>query len=238
VPYGYESLSAYAYASNEPIDRVDAVGAWSTTVHTQMLKTYFDTRSHDDPVIAITSGAAAAGSTSVDGAEGSFLSHPIAQTAKFARAQNSWGGAHEHSMRDVGRSQAEMEVLRSTFVKEEAALARSEFDAVRAAWSLTGTEESKAALTGHLRSGYYHLGRMLHPIMDSTSPAHSDSTGSARVWAPHAPGAAQHLWGEGLDNLTPENMQETLRRMDATLEGEMKGYEAFWQGGPGKFSNQ
>jgi len=62
---------------------------------------------------------------------------------------------------------------------------------------------------------YFHLGRALHPVMDSTSPLHR----GFQYWP--GPGATQHgERGEGVKDITPELEEETLGLMSAVASGD------------------
>ena len=76
-----------------------------------------------------------------------------------------------------------------------------------------------------LYDAYYALGQALHPIMDSTSPAHVG-------WQPWGNPLLPPWWGEwgthgdsantleGIGNLTRALMQQTIDRIQHTLKGE------------------
>ena len=65
---------------------------------------------------------------------------------------------------------------------------------------------------------YHHLGQALHPVMDTTSPAHR----GFQYWRlPHSKAELdEHIAQETLDTITPDLERQTLSLMNATLSGD------------------
>jgi RHS repeat-associated protein len=72
--------------------------------------------------------------------------------------------SYMHSMRTVGQAAGEAIVARDNFIDGRIALARSQ------------------AQQGDREAALNTLGEALHPIMDASSPQHTDREGSPRVW--------------------------------------------------------
>jgi hypothetical protein len=118
--------------------------------------------------------------------------------------------AYQHAMTAPGQNAADAKQAMCQFVNEN-------LNSYRA---LTSPGTDAAAQV----QGYRALGRALHPIMDSTSPAHM----GWQVWGdPLEPG----WWGEwrthgdnsksieDLAHLTPALLAETLNRMQQAMNG-------------------
>jgi RHS repeat-associated protein len=115
--------------------------------------------------------------------------------------------AYQHAMRAPNQSAADAQRRMCAFVNGNLGTYRALFD-------------SPNVVTQY--NAYVALGRALHPIMDSTSPAHS----GWQVWdepllhpgeiIPHGNGMGSI---EGLNALTPALLQETLRRARDAMDG-------------------
>lgn len=115
--------------------------------------------------------------------------------------------AFEHAMRAPGQSVADAKKKMCAFVNDNMA---------------TYNAFSRSSNVVAQYSAFVALGRALHPIMDSTSPAHN----GWQVWynpalnpgeiIPHGNAMGSI---EGLDALTPVLMQETLRRIRDAMAG-------------------
>jgi hypothetical protein len=112
--------------------------------------------------------------------------------------------AFQHAMRAPGQSVADAQRKMCAFVNSNLA----------AYQSLSNSQDQYSAFVA--------LGRALHPIMDSTSPAHS----GWQVWdnpllhpGETIPHGNAHGSIEGVDALTAPLMQETLQRMRDAMNG-------------------
>jgi hypothetical protein len=116
------------------------------------------------------------------------------------------GSAYEHAMRAPGESIADAQQKMCKFVSD----------------NMAGYNGGNQSNIRDQILAFRDLGRALHPIMDSTSPAHS----GWQVWDPidhpidsfndHGNGLGSI---EGVGALTPALLQETLKRMRDTMNG-------------------
>jgi hypothetical protein len=106
--------------------------------------------------------------------------------------------SYMHSMRAPGQSSADAIKARDQFVASELNTARS----------LAADGDRAGALT--------HLGNAMHPVMDQSSPEHTDANGQPKEWNPISLGAAGHVVKEHFDKVTPEvqkSQDEKLQSM-------------------------
>lgn len=115
--------------------------------------------------------------------------------------------AYQHAMRAPGQSKADAQQKMCEFVNSNLKYYRD----------FAGLPDIRDQIIA-----YRNLGRALHPIMDSTSPAHS----GFQQWDPvdhplesfldHGDGLGSI---EGLSALTPDLLAETISRMQAAMSG-------------------
>jgi RHS repeat-associated protein len=147
------------------------------------------------------------------GAHDALIEHALkdkASTACIARLKQSSRDfdkktqgvqfTHVHSMRAKDQKPEDAISARDTFIKE------------------TLEKAKKAANSGECDEAMDLLGQALHPIMDSTSPMHTDSSGNPKVWNPlwpfgHSPNDS--IGNETVKDITPEiykKMDEEIRK--------------------------
>lgn len=116
--------------------------------------------------------------------------------------------AYEHEMRAPGESVADAKAKMCAFVKEHLA-----------------TYENLAASQNpaDVYDAYYALGQALHPVMDSTSPAHAGWQVWETPWPWNWAELSNHGDGpnsmENMSHLTQALLDETVRRMKAAMSG-------------------
>lgn len=122
-----------------------------------------------------------------------------ADSMKFQDARH----AYMHAMSSASMSPAESQRLMCQFIKEKLALSQ-----------MYGQH-------GLPYSAFYELGMALHPVMDSTSPAHE----GFQQWHGVLKDGSKHgSWRTSLENLKvakdPRHTERTLQRMKAALMGD------------------
>jgi hypothetical protein len=89
---------------------------------------------------------------------------PQSSSRDFDKRTQSKSDSHKHSMSRNGQSSEDAVGMRDKFIRETISLARA------------------AAMAGNKYESLKLLGEALHPVMDSSSPMHTDSEGNPRVW--------------------------------------------------------
>ena len=121
--------------------------------------------------------------------------------------QGSWND-YQHAMTAPGQSAADARDRMCRFVKEHLANFKA----------LSGSQDPRA-----LYAAYFELGEALHPIMDSTSPAHVGWQTWGNPWDPawygewrtHGDSSGSL---EDLNHLTPDLLKQTLDRIQQVLK--------------------
>lgn len=171
----------YSYAKNNPLKYIDPSGRYSEDVHNQIIDATFK----DLP--ASTRNEIKIGSRAADGG------HPM----NAIIAQLKSGSAPIHSMTEPGISRASAQEIRNNFIAAKAIGARNYFAAANEA-SANGNSEQASFFR---QQAWRNVGQMLHPIQDSTSPAHQDHSGDGQGWG---------LWKLDSNILKHGNMPNSL----------------------------
>ena len=145
------------------------------------------------------------------GAHDDLINHALAGKASddcIARIQRSSRGfdkrtqgvqyTHVHSMRRKEQSSADAIAERDGFIQDTLAKART------------------AAESGNCDAAMDALGEALHPIMDSTSPMHTDNNGNPNVWNPYYPfghSPNDKIGNETISEITGEIYQKMDKRL-------------------------
>ena len=78
-------------------------------------------------------------------------------------------------------------------------------------------EARMQALAGHRDEALDLLGEACHPIMDSSSPMHTDENGNPRTWNPNWPfghSPNDSIGKETAHDLTPEILEQQRRQLN------------------------
>lgn len=192
----------YSYAKNNPINNIDSSGMYSEDIHNKIIDATF-------PGLPISVRAEIKrGSLAVDGG------HAI----NAIPAQLKRGSSPMHSMTEPGISMQEAQKIRDKFIAAKAAGARDYFAAANEA-RLAGKVELSAELT---QQAWRNVGELLHPIQDSTSPAHQDSSGAGNGWGEwkldlnvfkhgNMPSSIENAISPGLLNESVDRSRQTLK---------------------------
>ena len=145
----------YSYAKNNPIKYIDPTGLWGTEPHRQIIDATFP------DLTAEQRGWIEDGSKYTDRMSQQFVK----------------GTAPLHSMTESGIGVQRMEEIRDDWVSSKAAAARGYFGMAGNALK-AGNPELARNLE---QRAYFAIGEMLHPIQDSTSPAHDPNGKSVGI---------------------------------------------------------
>ena len=142
------SFNRFAYANNNPYRFTDPNGKWSTEAHNELIDRAFSSLNSSQR------SAMKKGSARVDSY---FLGNQ--------RPENSF----MHAMSSSILSKSEAEEKMNAFVNYHLNLYRKNMESAKS-YDAAG-DSGRAAIFE--RDAYFSLGEALHPVMDSTSPAHS-----------------------------------------------------------------
>ena len=191
-----DGLNRYSYVRNQPLRYRDETGNWSTDVHEKIIAEAFN---------ALGAGAIASiqkGSWAVDNPFGRLAGQREAQAYMHAMRRPpqrlSSGGRQT-----VAEATAEAQIKTVNFIAQEISAART------AQKSWRGRGIAPYALV--------RFGEALHPLMDSTSPAHVEYQEFKGYDFFSVVGAAKTLWGmhthsikEDMEAFTPVHLAQNV----------------------------
>ncbi len=201
----HDVANLYVFASNAPTNKYDVLGLWGTSGHTIIVSRWLNKYSSykwiegsDVDVIGLVDQ----GSQIVDGDTGSTLD--------FLNAQSE-ANSYQHAMRAPYESVASAKAKMGAFVLERVRIARDEAKKARETCDL---EKLKKALV--------KFGEGMHPVMDSTSPAHE----GFQVWfGPQSGGAFPVEYAAFVAHHHYKETDSDLHAILARVVGTMKGYD-------------
>jgi len=112
--------------------------------------------------------------------------------------------SHMHSMAQTGQSPADARAARDSFVGNTMVAARA------------------AADSGDREGALKKFGEAMHPVMDSSSPMHTDANGNPKVWSGigdawgHSP--TDFIGNETSGDLTPEILESQSARINSAYD--------------------
>lgn len=133
------------------------------------------------------------------------------KASPFAIRKIQAGSRHADRLRNQLPDRSYIHSMRSSDESSQAAM--QERDAF--------VDGKLAEARGLLGSGDYvgalgAFGEAIHPLMDATSPFHTDASGDPMVWSPGTPGAIRaHTDGENATQPTQAQIDENKRRIQA-----------------------
>ncbi len=206
----------YSYAKNNPLSYVDPNGQWSERVHHKMIQ---DSYNHLPQHLV---NQIKRGSDIVD-----------AKVYQFVK-----GTEPRHSMRFPGQSMEDYTNARNNFLQTKANEAMKWID--KANGYIAEGYSPNSSRVGYARmKAYQAFGEFLHPLQDSTSPAHKKGDGShGAVWDAsqlprHGPdsflGVKRNHTEESISSFTKEHASQTNQAVDEAVDKYLDGYQQYFK---------
>jgi RHS repeat-associated protein len=187
-----QSWNMYSYVRNNPVNRVDLTGKWTTAIHEKLIDLAFPGLPNSERYILKNA------SLRVD--------NPL--TGQFPRT------AYQHSMRAKGETVGQAMQKSAAFYDKKISEARTQ-NADAQAHARDGTGRSEAMKMASLQS----VGEAMHMVADASSPQHKGYQVWAPVADPIA--SLQHPSGETkIDPVTQNIVVQQLRAVYGTVFGD------------------